>query len=121
MIREPQKDKILRSIAVQSVSMVLLALFLLFCQYGRVERNKYKILTDNSLYDKVNPNTASWPSLSRLPGISYKRAQAIIAYREKVQERHPQREAFVNANELDAIAGFGPILVDKICKYLEFK
>jgi len=36
-----------------------------------------------SLTGKINPNTADWASMTRLPGIGPTRARAIVAFREK--------------------------------------
>ena len=64
----------------------------------------------------INPNTASPASLTRLPGIGPKRAQAIIDYRDS----SPVQPAFTCPADLQNIKGIGPKTVEKIGKYLYF-
>ena len=59
----------------------------------------------------VNVNTATAEELDRLPGIGPKRAQDIVAYREK----HP----FLRLSQLQRIKGIGPELFKKIQPYVK--
>jgi competence ComEA-like helix-hairpin-helix protein len=72
------------------------------------------------LSQKVNPNKAATESLMRLPGISRKRAQAIIAYREQFRNSGKGDLAFSDCNDLQNIKGIGPGVTDDMCQYLEF-
>ncbi len=58
----------------------------------------------------VNLNTASQLELMQLPGIGAKKAEDIIAYRQK-------RE-FKKVNELMRIKGFGRKMYDRLADYL---
>lgn len=70
---------------------------------------------DVRLDSGVNPNTADFESLVRLPSIGPARAKAIIEYR-----RQTDGAAFENADDLQKIKGIGPKTVDKIRDYLYF-
>jgi len=70
--------------------------------------------------EKINPNTASWASLARLPGIGPGRAKAICRYREQFKTAHPDRQAFQVPADLKKVSGLGPILVEGITPYLAF-
>lgn len=72
------------------------------------------------LRQKVNPNNAPVESLMRLPGISRKRAEAIIAYRERFSISGKGDLAFRDCNDLHNIKGIGPGVTDDMCQYLEF-
>lgn len=72
------------------------------------------------LQQKVNPNNAPTESLMRLPGISRKRAQAIITYREQFRNSGKGDSAFRDCNDLQNIKGIGQGVTDDMCPYLEF-
>lgn len=72
------------------------------------------------LQQKVNPNNATTESLMRLPGVSRKRAQAIITYREQFRLSGKGDSAFMDCNDLQNIKGIGPGIADDMCQYLEF-
>lgn len=57
--------------------------------------------------DRINPNTADVPTLAALPTIGVKRAQDIVAYREKFVTEHPGRIAFESSRDLLNIPGIG--------------
>ena len=64
-------------------------------------------LHEADLADRIDPNTADAPTLSVLPLIGEKRAQDIIAYREKYVKTHPGRLAFRRPIDLLGIRGIG--------------
>jgi len=72
------------------------------------------------LLQKVNPNNAPAESLMRLPGVSRKRAEAIIAYREQYRQSAKSDLAFRDCNDLQNIKGIGQGVTDDMCPYLEF-
>jgi competence protein ComEA len=72
------------------------------------------------LYNRIDPNTASWERLAVLPGIGEKRAKTIIAYRNQVQATHPDRPAFGSAEDLAQVKGIGPATVENLRPYLMF-
>ena len=71
--------------------------------------------------EKINPNTASWASLARLPEIGEKTAKAIVAYRENYQRTHDGAPAFTNPADLMRIKGIGPATVKQFQEYLIFE
>src|SRR5690349_12854617 len=48
----------------------------------------------DELADRIDPNTADWPTLATLPQLGEKRAKLIVAYREEHAKRQPNRPAF---------------------------
>jgi len=74
------------------------------------------------LADKINPNTATWASLARLPGIGITRARAIVEYREKAKASGGNKGiVFSCCGDLTKIKGIGPVTVKKIEEYLVFR
>lgn len=72
-----------------------------------------------SLAEKVNPNTDSWASLARLPGIGPARARAIVTYREDYRQAHgAQSVAFAGAEDLERVKGIGAVTVEQIRQFL---
>ncbi|NLF30206.1 MAG: helix-hairpin-helix domain-containing protein [Planctomycetes bacterium] len=70
--------------------------------------------------DTVDPNTAPWASLARLPGIGPSRAQAICDYRQAYAADHGPAPAFATAADLAAVPGIGEVTVERIAPYLAF-
>jgi competence ComEA-like helix-hairpin-helix protein len=64
--------------------------------------------------DLINPNTASYASIRRLPGMGQAKAQAIIDWRESHKDL-PFREA----RDLSQIRGIGPVLTHRVAPYLD--
>ncbi len=63
--------------------------------------------------ESIDPNSASIPSLKRLPGIGPAKAAAIVEYRGKAGPA-----AFIYAEDLTNVSGIGPGTVDRIRAYL---
>ena len=72
-----------------------------------------------TLVDKINPNTASWGSLARLPGIGEGKARAIVAYREEMKGTGVKERVFNTGYDLSNVKGIGPKTVEKVESYLE--
>lgn len=71
--------------------------------------------------DSINPNTAQWPSLSRLPGIGQAKAKAIVQYRDIAIKSNPSGQpVFKSADDLIAVKGVGKKTVSDIRPYLKF-
>ena len=75
-----------------------------------------------SLTGKINPNTADWASMTRLPGIGPTRARAIVAFREQYLLNHPdETQAFTCAEDLTRIKGIGEKISAQIEPFLSFE
>ena len=105
--------------------LIVLAGSLFYCAI----ENRYKVSSGfeiddkevNSLADKINPNTASWASLARLPGIGPGRAKSIIKYRNVWKKTGAGNKiAFSESNDLCRIKGIGQKTVEQIKDYLTF-
>jgi hypothetical protein len=72
------------------------------------------------LADRIDPNTADVATLAALPGLGEKRAMAIVAFREKVQQREPGAIAFQGEFDLLKIRGIGAAMVENLRPYLMF-
>lgn len=71
--------------------------------------------------DKINPNNATWASLSRLPGIGQGKAMAIVAYRQEYRRNNgSENAAFVSSEDLCNVKGIGEVTVAGIKEYLVF-
>ncbi|MGC8560456.1 MAG: ComEA family DNA-binding protein [Phycisphaerae bacterium] len=68
----------------------------------------------------INPNTATWASLTRLPGIGPARATKIISYRRAFFRNHPGGEPFPNLQSMRKLKGFGPVTLSNLAPYLRF-
>jgi competence protein ComEA len=73
-----------------------------------------------SLAARINPNTASVASLTRLPGIGWTRAQAIIVHRDWVRRQTPDTVAFKSLGDLQRIRGIGPKTAEGLAPWLQF-
>ncbi len=80
------------------------------------------------LEGRIDPNTAEWYDLTRLPRVGEGLARRIVAYREgKIQEwrsAHPDVPAgqappvFVRPEDLRAVKGMGPKTLEQVRPYL---
>jgi len=74
------------------------------------------------LADKINPNTASWSSLARLPGIGPARASRIVKYRSEQRSLLGEEKAvFTQGRDLVGVKSIGPITIARIARYLTFE
>ncbi len=65
---------------------------------------------------RINPNIASLAELELLPGIGPTLAANIIEYRESA----PQRPAFKQPSDLDAVSRIGPVIIERLGAFLTF-
>ena len=72
------------------------------------------------LADRIDPNVATWQELAVLPQIGEKRAKEIVAYREQVVAREPDRVAFDRPEHMMRVKGIGPALLETVRPYLMF-
>lgn len=70
------------------------------------------------LADRIDPNIADVATLAALPGLGVKRAEAMVAFREKVKLREPRAVAFASEFDLLKIRGIGASMVENLRPYL---
>jgi competence protein ComEA len=107
---------------------LLLWLLTMLCLYQFYQNPKYLSSPVKSqknerlpLADKINPNTASAASLTRLPGIGLTRANDIVTYRDKLVQDHDKNQLpFSSSEDLSKIKGIGPKTCNQIKEYLIF-
>jgi len=112
----------------RGVILWLLATILVSSCAYRIIRHCYYVaqpLTLNNdlaetLKCKINPNTATWASLARLPGIGPTKAKSIIKYRKETKKTD-DNIVFKNINDLQNIKGIGPITIQNIKEYITFE
>ncbi len=67
----------------------------------------------------IDPNSADWASLVRLPGIGPGRAQKLLAWR-KAHQVNPAAIVFRGPADLRQVPSFGPNTIAEITPYLKF-
>lgn len=70
--------------------------------------------------EKIDPNTATWASLARLPGVGESKARAIVTYRTRFAAARTDRPAFLCADDLQNVDGIGPTIVRQSAAWLVF-
>lgn len=70
---------------------------------------------------RINPNTASVASLARLPAVGLTRAQAIVAYRERIRQETDRSTVFTCPDDLEHIDGIGPKTAAGMAGWLRFE
>jgi competence protein ComEA len=73
----------------------------------------------DELADRIDPNTADWPTLAVLPGIGEKRAKDIIAYREEAR-RYTPGVVFARREDMLKVKGIGLTMLEGMAPYLSF-
>src|SRR5690349_7045793 len=74
----------------------------------------------SELADKIDINTADWPTLAALPAIGEKRARDIVAYRQRVHDRDPAAVPFRKPEDLLKVDGIGYVMMQRLTPYLVF-
>jgi len=72
------------------------------------------------LAGKIDPNTASWQTLAAIPSMGEKRAQAIVAYRDKAIAAGHGAIVFRSATDLERVKGIGTATAANLEPYLSF-
>ena len=73
------------------------------------------------LADRLDPNVADWQTLAAIPELGEKRAQAIVAYRERFAASHPPgARAFPSAHDLIRVKGIGAATAANLEPFLTF-
>ncbi len=72
------------------------------------------------LADRIDPNVATLEELVVLPEMGEKRAEAIVAYREKFAKENPGKIAFLGVDDLLVIKGIGAATVQTLEPHLKF-
>ena len=73
------------------------------------------------LTDRIDPNTATMAELAEIPELGRKRAEEIVAFREAFLAGHSGEVAFKRVEDLRAIKGIGPAMVERLRGYLVFE
>jgi competence protein ComEA len=68
---------------------------------------------------RLDPNTAPWPELARLPGVGESLARRIVAYREE-ELKHRPGPIFRRLEDLEPVKGIGPTLLERIGPGLKY-
>lgn len=74
---------------------------------------------------RIDPNTASWTELMRLPRVGESLAKAIVAYREERQQmmQSPKARAhvvFMRPEDMLEVTGIGPATLQLMREHLRF-
>ena len=102
---------------------IAIAIVLILTGYSltrRVANNQYSsAFASRVTQTTIDPNTASWASLVRIPGVGPARAEKILAWR-KMHLTKATPVVFKNLEDLRKIPSFGPKTVASIAEYLRF-
>jgi len=71
-----------------------------------------------ALDQQLDPNSAPWPSLARLPHVGETLARRLVAYRQ--ENAAADGIVFHNLDDLEKIGGFGPKTREGLREYLKF-
>jgi competence ComEA-like helix-hairpin-helix protein len=74
----------------------------------------------DELADRLDPNHATWQELAVIPQLGQKRAQAIVATRQRGRTIDPDRVTFAHAEDLLAVPGIGSAMLESLRPYLIF-
>jgi predicted flap endonuclease-1-like 5' DNA nuclease len=79
------------------------------------------IYADNPLDfdERIDPNVADWPELTRLPGIGEVTAKRIVEYRQE-HLQNPDQPVFGCCEDLARVRGIGPKTVEALRPHLRF-
>lgn len=69
---------------------------------------------------RIDPNTAPWPELARLPMIGETLARRIVAYRREQAAAGAEGLAFTCLEDLDPVRGIGPKRLERLAPLLMF-
>ena len=113
-----------RNIIMWLLLVILSATILIRCMENRYNVRKKFVQNEEGaeyLANKINPNTATWASLARLPGIGAGKARAIIKYRRQYCEKNGSKKIpFKKDMDICKVKGIGEVTVEQIKEYLIF-
>jgi DNA uptake protein ComE-like DNA-binding protein len=72
------------------------------------------------LADRVDPNTADWPTMAALPQIGPAMARRIVEEREAFAAANPGAPAYRELKDLSRVKGIGPATLANLEPYLVF-
>jgi competence protein ComEA len=72
------------------------------------------------IQQRIDPNTATWPELARLPDIGETLAKRIVAYRREKRPMFDPAPVFSALQDLDPIKGIGPKTLAEMEPFLKF-
>ena len=103
------------------LALLTVSLLVRFVSTQVLNSNDIIVHRDHSDHAIINPNTADWPSLARLPGIGETKAKAIIRHRNEVHKSSASNKpVFKSASDLKAVKGIGEKTIQNIGLYLIF-
>ncbi len=73
-----------------------------------------------TLEQQIDPNSADWPSLARLPHIGESLAKLLVTYRQQHIAAAPDGIVFHTLDDLEKIGGFGQKTREGLRPYLIF-
>ncbi|TAF44504.1 MAG: hypothetical protein EAZ51_07190 [Sphingobacteriales bacterium] len=79
----------------------------------KYEQIKNQITVNTALLTKININVAEFDELKKMPYLTYKQINAIIAYRK-------QHGKFIQLSDVEKIVILTPSLIQKIAPYVQF-
>jgi DNA uptake protein ComE-like DNA-binding protein len=103
--------------------VVALGILLIWMGYGMMHRpaaNAFSpAMAARFTQSGIDPNTASWASLVRIPGVGPGRAQKLLAWR-KAHQANAGSIVFHSPADLRQVRSFGPKTIAEITPYLRF-
>ena len=75
----------------------------------------------HELADRIDPNTADWPTLASLPQVGPGLAKRIIDERLRFQSQHPNTPPFQKPEDLLRVPGIGPAILNTLQPHLIFQ
>ncbi len=102
------------------IAVGVLLIWIGYMMRHRTAENKFSARQVERLTQSaINPNTADWASLVRIPCIGPARAQKLLAWR-KSHRTSRLRIVFYSAADLRKVPTFGPKTIAEITPYLTF-
>lgn len=74
----------------------------------------------DQVIDTLDPNTATAAELRLLPRVGQALADRIVQYRQEQVALHPGQPVFRRVEDLDAIRGIGPAMLEHLRPHLRF-
>jgi DNA uptake protein ComE-like DNA-binding protein len=107
-------------IAFVSILILILAVRLAFNPKTIDDRQPASGSNAAQLDDRIDPNLATAPELAAIPDLGEKRAESIVAFRDRFKARHPNKPPFERLTDLEQIPGIGAATAENMQPYLKF-